>query len=152
RDALERLLAGTRLSAEEQTPGVVIVQERPAAPRPSTSSPPAADVPAPPEAAASSASELQEVVITAQRRAERLQDVPISVSVYDQATMDSQGVRAIDDVSRITPGLSFVHGANNNNSESSDIAIRGIASNAGAATTGVYIDDTPIQGRHLSFP
>lgn len=94
---------------------------------------------------------LEEVVVTAQRRTERLQDVPISVSVYSQAAMDSQGVRAVDDIARLTPGVSFTRGAINNNSDSSDIAIRGIDSTAGAATTGIYIDDTPIQSRHLSF-
>jgi iron complex outermembrane receptor protein len=104
--------------------------------------------------AASAAEEsggLGEVVVTAQRRAERLQDVPISVSVYDQGTMDAQGTRSIDDLGRLTPGVAFVRGTVNNNSESSDIAIRGIQSTAGASTTGVYVDDTPIQSRHLSF-
>jgi iron complex outermembrane receptor protein len=94
---------------------------------------------------------LEEVVVTAQRRTERLQDVPISVSVFSQATMDAQGTRDIDDIARLTPGLTFSRGAINNNSESSDIAIRGIDSTAGAATTGIYVDDTPIQSRHLSF-
>jgi outer membrane receptor protein involved in Fe transport len=100
---------------------------------------------------ASEDSSLEEVVVTAQRRTERLQDVPISVSVFSQATMDAQGTRDIDDIARLTPGLTFTRGAINNNSESSNIAIRGIDSAAGAATTGIYIDDTPIQSRHLSF-
>jgi iron complex outermembrane receptor protein len=96
---------------------------------------------------------LEEIVVTAQRRTERLQDVPISVTAYSQATMDAQGSRTIDDLSRLTPGVTFTRGgSNNNNSESSAIAIRGIFSDAGAATTGIYIDDTPIQSRHLSFP
>ena len=94
---------------------------------------------------------LDEIVVTSQRREERLQDVPISVSVFSQALMDAQGVRTVDDLSRLTPGVSFTRGAVNNNSDSSDIAIRGIDSTAGAATTGIYIDDTPIQSRHLSF-
>jgi iron complex outermembrane receptor protein len=96
---------------------------------------------------------LEEVVVTAQRREERLQDVPISLTVFNQATMDVQGMRSIDDISRLTPSITFFRGgANNNNSESSAIAIRGIYSDAGAATTGIYIDDTPIQVRHISFP
>ncbi len=102
-------------------------------------------------AGVSSNDSLSEIIVTAQRRSERLQDVPISVSVYNQAVMDAQGTRNIDDLARLTPGLSFVRGSINNNSESSDIAIRGIDSTAGAATTGIYIDDTPIQSRHLSF-
>lgn len=102
-------------------------------------------------AAAPDSGGLDEIIVTAQRRTERLQDVPISVSVYSQAAMDSQGVRSVDDIARLTPGVSFSRGAINNNSDSSDIAIRGIDSTAGAATTGIYIDDTPIQSRHLSF-
>ncbi len=94
---------------------------------------------------------LGEIIVTAQRRTERLQDVPISVSVYSQATMDAQGTRAVDDIGRLTPGVYFVRGTINNNAESSDISIRGIQSTAGAATTGIYVDDTPIQSRHLSF-
>ena len=94
---------------------------------------------------------LQEVVVTAQRREERLQNVPISITVFNQATMDAQGTRDIDDLARLTPGITFTHGATNNNSQTSDIAIRGISPQAGAATTGIYIDDTPIQTRHLSF-
>jgi hypothetical protein len=62
---------------------------------------------------------LAEVVVTAQRRSERLQDVPISVSVFNQATMDAQGIRDIDDLARLTPGLNFTRGAVNNNSDSS---------------------------------
>lgn len=94
---------------------------------------------------------LDEIVVTAQRREERLQNVPISVSVYTQGAMDVQGTRSIDDIARLTPAVQFTHGATNNNAESSDISIRGISSQAGAATTGIYIDDTPIQTRHLSF-
>ena len=92
---------------------------------------------------------LEEVVVTSQRRTERLQDVPISVSAYSQQALDNQGVRDIQDIARLTPGVVFTRGQFS--SESSNIAIRGIDSNAGAATTGIYIDDTPIQSRHLSF-
>ncbi len=111
----------------------------------------AADAASSESAASPNAGSLDEVIVTAQRRSERLQDVPISVSVYSRDTMDAQGTRSIDDLTRLTPGITFVRGSVNNNSESSAIAIRGIESQAGAATTGIYVDDTPIQSRHLSF-
>ncbi len=104
-----------------------------------------------PSAAAGRTSGVEEILVTAQRREERLQNVPISLTAYSQATMDVQGTRSIDDLARLTPAVQFTHGATNNNSENSDISIRGISSQAGAATTGIYIDDTPIQTRHLSF-
>lgn len=154
RAALEQLLSGTDLEAYEQAPGIVVIRHRkePAAQMPTPAAaaiaPASARTADPPDASVS----LEEIVVTAQRRQERLQDVPISVTAYNQATMDAQGTRSIDDISRLTPGVTFMRSANNNNSESSSIAIRGITSNAGASTTGVYIDDTPIQGRNLSFP
>jgi iron complex outermembrane recepter protein len=96
---------------------------------------------------------LQEVVVTAQRRQENIEKVPISVAAFTQEQMDEQSVRTIDDLSRLTPGITFQRlGAYTNyNGEDSEIAIRGIESNAGPETTGIYIDDTPIQSRHLSF-
>ena len=98
---------------------------------------------------------LEEVVVTATRRAERLQDVPISVTAFSQEKLDAQGLKNIDDLSRLSPGLNFsrngMGSSANYNDENSDIAIRGIDSAAGAATTGIYIDDTPVQSRHIGF-
>ena len=91
---------------------------------------------------------LEEVVITAQRREERIQDVPISVTALSQEQMDAQGVRNVDEVARLTPGVTFQR-ADARNGAMSTISIRGIASTGGASTTGVYIDDTPIQVRAL---
>jgi iron complex outermembrane receptor protein len=98
---------------------------------------------------------LSEVVVTATRREERLQDVPISVSAFSQEKIDAQGLRNIDDLTRLSPGIAFQRNGNgssaNYNDENSDISIRGIDSQAGTSTTGIYIDDTPIQSRHIGF-
>jgi len=108
---------------------------------------------APPAAPASSG--LEEIVVTSQRREERLQDVPISVSAFTQEKIDAQGIRSVDDLTASTPGVNFermgLSAASNYNDENSDIAIRGIDSSAGASTTAIYIDDTPIQSRHIGF-
>ncbi len=96
---------------------------------------------------------LEEIVVTATRRAERLEDVPISVTAFTQERMDQQGLRSIDDITRLTPGITLQRNgtSQNYNDEGSDINIRGIDSTAGTSTTGVYINDTPIQSRHLGF-
>jgi outer membrane receptor protein involved in Fe transport len=147
RAALAQLLEGTNLTIEEHGPGVIVLRER-AAPSvvARVGSPPSEPKPVVRE----TTEELDVIVVTAQRREERPQEVPISISAYSQRAMDNRGMRTIEDISRLTPGVSLVHGTNYN-SESSNIAIRGIDSNAGAATTGVYIDDTPIHSRHLFF-
>ena len=87
---------------------------------------------------------LEEIVVTATRRAESIDRIPLSISAFSQESMDEQGIKSIDDVARFTPGLSF---APSSDGLTSSIAIRGIASGVGASTTGVYIDDTPVQVR-----
>jgi iron complex outermembrane receptor protein len=98
---------------------------------------------------------LQEIVVTAERRATRLQDTPVSVDAITPEQIDSQGLRSIDDVTRVAPGVTFertgMTATGNFNDEGTDIAIRGVESTAGASTTGIYLDDIPIQTRHLSF-
>jgi iron complex outermembrane receptor protein len=89
--------------------------------------------------------ELQEVVVTSTRREENLSKVPISVTALTQEEMDTKGIKDITDVARFTPGI------NVDNAGTGAIAIRGIASTGGAGTTGIYIDDTPIQIRALAF-
>jgi iron complex outermembrane recepter protein len=107
------------------------------------------------DADTASNSGLEEIVVTAQRRAERLMDVPMSIQAFSQQTLDQQGVRSVDDLTRVAPGVTFLRNgmssSGNYNDEDSDISIRGIDSSAGAATTGIYVDDTPIQTRHLNF-
>jgi outer membrane receptor protein involved in Fe transport len=108
-----------------------------------------------PQAQAPGDAGIAEIVVTAQRREERLQDVPISVSAFSQEKMDAQGIRTVDDLTTLTPGVSFermgLSASSNYNDENSDISIRGIDSSAGPSTTAIYIDDTAIQTRHIGF-
>ena len=107
------------------------------------------------DATATAGGGLEEIVVTAQRRSERLMDVPMSIEAFGQEKIDQQGLRAIDDLARVAPGVTFLRNgmssSGNYNDEGSDISVRGIDSTAGAATTGIYVDDTPIQTRHLNF-
>jgi outer membrane receptor protein involved in Fe transport len=116
---------------------------------------PALSLAAPADPETTSGAGLEEIVVTATRRSERLQDVPVSVIAFSQEKMDEQGLRNIDDLSRLSPGLNFqrngMSSAGNYNDEGSDINIRGVDSTAGTSTTGIYIDDTPIQTRHIGF-
>jgi iron complex outermembrane recepter protein len=88
---------------------------------------------------------LQEVVVTATRHEEALSKVPISVTALTQDDMDMRGIRDFQDIARFTPGVSI------DTSGTNAISIRGISSSAGAGTTGIYLDDTPIQMRDVGF-
>jgi iron complex outermembrane receptor protein len=94
---------------------------------------------------AESSINLQEVVVTATRREESLSKVPISVTALTQEAMDVRGIKDFQDIARFTPGVSI------DNSGTNAISIRGISSSAGAGTTGIYLDDTPIQMRDAGF-
>src|SRR5580658_874838 len=105
----------------------------------------AADANAPVSAPESSSNGLQEIVVTATRHEESLSKVPISVTALTQDAMDERGIKDFQDIARFTPGVNI------DNSGTNAISIRGISSSAGAGTTGIYIDDTPIQMRSLGF-
>jgi iron complex outermembrane receptor protein len=97
-----------------------------------------------PQAAAESAG-IEEIVVTATRRSESLSRVPISVTALSQDAMDERGIRDFQDIARFTPGVAV------DNSGTNAISIRGISSSAGSGTTGIYLDDTPVQMRSLGF-
>src|ERR1700722_2679282 len=94
---------------------------------------------------AATAGGLEEIVVTATRREESISRVPISVTAFSQDMIDQKGIKDFQDVVRFTPGVTI------DNSGTNAISIRGISSSGGAGTTGIYIDDTPIQMRALGF-
>jgi outer membrane receptor protein involved in Fe transport len=106
---------------------------------------------APAAALAQDSSGVEEVIVTAQRRSENIRTVPISITSYSTQAMDKQGIRQIEDISRLTPSLQFTRTSGVAGNNGANISIRGIASDVGAATTAIYIDDTPIQIRSVGY-
>ena len=98
-----------------------------------------------PALATDSKGEMEEIVVTATRHEESLSKVPLSVTALSQDALDSKGIKDFTDVVRFTPGVTI------DTSGTNAISIRGISSSGGAGTTGIYIDDTPIQMRALGF-
>ena len=99
---------------------------------------------APAQAGGRNSTSVEEVVVTATRRSEKLSKVAVSVSAFTEEKMDVLGIKSFSDIARFTPGVTY-------DDSSKDISIRGIDSQAGSGTTGIYIDDTPIQIRNLGF-
>ena len=88
---------------------------------------------------------LEEITVTATRREENISRVPISITAISQEMLDQKGIKDFADVARFTPGVAF------DTSQTNQISIRGISSSGGSGTTGIYIDDVPIQVRNLGF-
>jgi outer membrane receptor protein involved in Fe transport len=89
-----------------------------------------------------------DIVVTAQRRSERLQDVPIAVSAVGADAIEGLGAKGFEDIARTVPGLFFSPGALG---QGGSPIIRGVSSQVGAATVGYYIDETPVQVRPQVF-
>jgi iron complex outermembrane recepter protein len=94
----------------------------------------------------SDTSTLEEVVVTAQKRTEDLQKVPISLQVLSSETLEQHQVDNFDDYAKLLPSVSF----QSFGPGQSQLFFRGIASgedglHAGSLpTTGVYLDEIPV--------
>jgi len=124
----------TQLAAGALAPLVLASQAQAQSAPPSQTSQPAS----------ASGTEVGEVVVTATRREQSLAKVPESISAFTEKKMEVLDIKSFADVAKYTPGVSY-------DTDSHDISIRGINSTAGSGTTGVYIDDTPVQVRNLGL-
>lgn len=103
------------------------------------------DIPAAPEPDATQAGEesaqndgLTDIVVTARRRSERLQDVPVAVTAVSGDLMQTAGIDKIADLPKLAPSVTFVEVAFSQN-----LGIRGIFSgeNQGLEqSVGTYVD------------
>jgi outer membrane receptor protein involved in Fe transport len=84
---------------------------------------------------------VETVIVTAQRRDERLQDVPISITVLRGVELDRSSSRGVSDVLNQVGGVSLVESAPGN----SQISVRGVVPDetVGTSTTGYYLDEVP---------
>jgi len=94
--------------------------------------------------------ELEEVIVTAQRRSESLIDVPTSLTSLNAQLLEASGVNRLRDIGQIVPNL-IVTGPNTNGRP--DYVIRGIQSGGGQpgfeSAVGIYIDGV-YMGRETS--
>lgn len=88
------------------------------------------------------ASDVGEVVVTAVGQSQALSKVAQSLTAFTPERMDVLAIKSAVDLVKFSPGVNYEE-------DRHDISIRGIQSDAGSGTTGIYIDDTPIQLRAL---
>ncbi len=87
---------------------------------------------------------LDEVIVTATKRAERLQDVSESISAFDADAIAMRGLQQIDDVAKYIPGLSLAQ----REPGGTTIVFRGVASSGiqfgAVSSSALYLDEQPI--------
>jgi iron complex outermembrane receptor protein len=85
-----------------------------------------------------------EVIVTSTRRPEKLQDVPLSVTAFDQKELTAKGIVGFEGLARQTPGVVLNRAtANFNNFTARGVATNGYGANL-QSTVAVYIDELPI--------
>jgi outer membrane receptor protein involved in Fe transport len=80
-----------------------------------------------------------EVVVTAQKRAEALEEIPLSISVIGGEALERQRADNFQDLIALVPGFSI----NSNTRGVSRITLRGLNTGGVASTVGVYVDEVP---------
>jgi outer membrane receptor protein involved in Fe transport len=94
---------------------------------------------------------LDEIMVSAMKRDELLSTVPMSISVLSADRLSASGISDIRGVAAESAGVEYDFSSQFGPGILTNIAIRGISAQKGGATTGLYIDDTPIQMPHSVF-
>ena len=92
--------------------------------------------------------QLQEITVTAQKRTEDIKDIPFSVSAISGVELQEHHVADYDDITRALPGISFQAGPGPG---LDTIEIRGVSSQSGSATVGIYIDEVSVTISNSQF-
>ena len=94
------------------------------------------------DATSTSSSGLQEVVVTARKREENLQDVPISIDVFTKKDLQNLAINSFDDFAQKTPSVSFISVGPG----TQVFVMRGVSDGsdpnyANTSATGFFVDD-----------
>jgi len=106
-----------------------------------------------PKADAESAkNQLERVEVTANKRVEKLENVPLAISVFTAERLERTNVRSLEDVIELTPALSVTYGTTPANN---GLNMRGIGTSSIGigveSDVSVIIDDVPIGAQFMAF-
>lgn len=104
-----------------------------------------------PIVAAETSSWIEEVVVTAQKREESAQDIPIAIDALRGEQLDALGIKDTDDLVKLYPNLSL----QGNNSVNSGVTIRGVGTAnwhiTGQQAVGQYMDEVSLFSPYTSM-
>jgi outer membrane receptor protein involved in Fe transport len=87
---------------------------------------------------------LEEIVVTAQKRSENISNVGMGITAFSGATLEQEGIRTIQDLADIVPGLTY----SLTRSNTPVYTLRGVGFNdttiAAYAPVAVYVDEAPL--------
>lgn len=80
---------------------------------------------------------IEEIIVTARKREESLLEIPLSVTAFSAADIESAGLRNVEDVAALTPGFNV---ATLFGSDQATPVIRGLSTTIGEANVGFFVD------------
>ena len=93
---------------------------------------------------------LEEVVVTARRKAENVQDIPVTVQAISGEKLQQQAVTQFTDVAKLAPGLniSFAAGSKGTNAE---VILRGVKWSVASGTPAIpmYLNETEVNPNYM---
>src|SRR5688572_25754403 len=93
---------------------------------------------------------LEEIVVTARRRAENIQDIPVTVQAISGEKLQQQAVTQFSDVSKLAPGLNigFASGSKGTNAE---VILRGVKWSQAAGTPAIpmYMNELEVNPNYM---
>jgi iron complex outermembrane recepter protein len=81
------------------------------------------------------------IIVTAEKRSEDIQNVPISVSVLDESTLENLHATQLSDYAGYIPGFTVISGGAPGQAS---LGVRGITPLSAGSTVATYIDETPL--------
>jgi iron complex outermembrane recepter protein len=99
--------------------------------------------------------QLEEIIVTARKTEESLQDVPISITAFTAQAIEEAGIESVVDLASQTPGFSFNQGFGRSGGGSADASsrpsIRGMSSILGTANASFFVDGIFVSGNPTSY-
>jgi iron complex outermembrane receptor protein len=93
---------------------------------------------------------IEEVIVTAQKRAENVQTVPIAMQAFNGEQLQNQHINKVTDIARLAPNLNVVV----QNALSQHIVIRGVGTNEffgnAPSSVGTYMDEVTMNSSYMS--
>lgn len=112
-----------------------------------------ANSPSTSSSASKDSNQIDTIVVTAQKRKEDASKVPLSISVIRGDELTAQHIGDFEDITRSIPNVAFSGGGGGGNAGNgpglSNIEMRGVSSQAGSATVGIYVDDVSMTASNL---
>ncbi|QMW23442.1 TonB-dependent receptor [Sandaracinobacteroides saxicola] len=92
--------------------------------------------------------DVEEIIVTARKRAENLQEVPLAISAFTASRIEEQGIKSIADIAQQTPGLSFRQAFGRNGDRP---VIRGMSNIQGNPNAAFFVDGIFFTGSISAF-